>query len=214
MKKFRFYAPIVSLATLLSVSWTPVVVSQSNDTDETQPTSTSQEIKTRVLERKDRLRIALQEAEKKHLGEKCERAQGLVNGLLQKLAALQTNRVRVYDDIDDKLTKLIEKLQAKGVDTAKLEGNQAEYKAKVEVFKTHLAEYKLALEDLKDMDCTEDPEGFKATLEEARQIRDAMKEDAKSIRQYVVTVIKATLKEIRAAIAEVNDENQPTRTEQ
>jgi hypothetical protein len=206
MKKFKLLAA-ASLALLLSLGWTPILMAQSGESDQTEQTEQTtkpsvEEIKARVEERKAKHKLALGEAQKKILALKCKRAQGLINGLSQKASALQTNRARVYDDITDRLTKLIEKLQAKGADTTELEENLAEYKTKVGAFKTNLAAYKLALEDMKDMDCIEDPEGFKASLEEARDIRDAMKEDAKAIRQYVVTVIKETLKEIRAALAE------------
>jgi hypothetical protein len=106
----------------------------------------------------------------------------------------------VYPNLVDRLNKLETKLAAAGADTTELKTEITMLQTKVDTFKTDLAAYKQSVADLVDMDCTSDPTGFKASLEDARAGLTKVREDGVAIKTYVNDTIKPTLKSIRASL--------------
>ncbi|MEK7603133.1 MAG: hypothetical protein AAB459_02740 [Patescibacteria group bacterium] len=173
--------------------------SGDSSTTETGDTGTvdPKDIAERMKKRKDALKEKLSSAEESRIKNKCKNSQGKLSSLSGRIKGIKTSRDKVYTNLVDRLTKLSEKIKAKGLDTATLDGQIAELKIKIESFKTDLAAYNQAVSDLAAMDCAADPTAFKAALDEARTKREALVTKAKEIKDYVNNTIKPTLKDLK-----------------
>ncbi len=156
----------------------------------------------RLEKRKNDLNIKqVTAAEKLKIQQKCKASQGNLSSLKGRITGIDTSRTNVYAALNDRFTKLVEKLKSAGADTAELESEIAILNTKIETFKTDLEDYKLAVSDLAAMDCAADPVAFKASLESARNARTKLKSDTADIKTYVNDTIKPTLKKIRTQLA-------------
>ena len=185
-------------------------VAQQQSTTTTQPDNTAADpvkaLQDRINKRKADLKIRLNAAEKVKIQNKCKASQGLVRSVKGRVQGIETSRTQVHSNITDRLTDLSEKLKNKGADTVALDAAITELKNKIETFNTDLAAYKQAVSDLADMDCTTDPDGFKASLQASRTAQETVSKDAKDIRAYVNDTIKPLLKNIRTALEASNTE--------
>jgi hypothetical protein len=185
---------------------------QEQSTNQTQTTTepTAQEkaaaLKARIEKRKTEIKAKITATEKTRLQARCVNSQGKLSSLSGRVKGIETSRAQVYSNLTDRLTKLLEKLQAADIDKASLEAQITELQTKIATFQTDLATYKQAVADLVDMDCKTDPEGFKNSLEAARTARKKVQDDAAAIKAYVNDTIKPTLKALRAQL-EATDTN-------
>ncbi len=204
MKKLISFGLVIILtAFTLSVGVVYAVEDGDDSTTTAQSETTVEALKSlaeRISKRKAELKTKLTNAEKTRLQSKCKAAQGLVSSVSGRIKGIETSRTEVHKNIINRLTKLSEKLKNKGVDTTELDADIAVLQTKIDTFKTDLTTYKQAVSDLAEMDCTTDPDGFKASLEAARTARATVHQDSKDIRSYVQDTIKPLLKSIRAQL--------------
>lgn len=140
----------------------------------------------------------LDNALKARLKERCKASQGAaISSLNQRVAGLLNSRQEKYTQLQERMTKLSTKLQAKGVDTTELDKEAAQLKTLTDTYLTDLAKYHEALDDLKNIDCATDPEAFKAALETTRSLRAQVVKDGSAVRTYVTGTIAPTLQTIR-----------------
>lgn len=211
----NIFLSLFMATSLIAVGVTPLVSAEtgSNNTSNTSNTGSDSTTenhnkeKSEQLERlekhKTEFRIKLSDTEHARIKGRCKQAQGGgIKSLDGRTHGIETSRSKVHANLLNRLNKLVEKLKAKGVDTAELESEIAVLKTKIETFKTDLAVYKQDMADLKEMDCAADPDAFKAALEAARKSRLKVHQDVKDIRSYVKETIKPTLQEIRAQLEE------------
>lgn len=158
-------------------------------------------LQQRIDKRKAELKTKLTALEQKNIPLKCKASQqGAISSLKGRITGIDTSRNNVHRELVDRLTKISDKLEAADIDTTQLDAQTTELQAKIETFKTDLATYKLAVEDLKEVDCVKDPTGFKAALEAARAAREKVAQDGQAIRVYVKDTIKPTLSQLRSQL--------------
>jgi hypothetical protein len=181
----------------------PMVVAESTAEQNTDTTTTTQKeaLREKLEKKKAELSIKLDEAEKQRIASRCSSAQGKVKSLSENVSGRVKVRQQAYLKLVEKLEALVPKLQAQGVDTAALESQIDVLKEKIAKFDADLALYRDGISDLKDVDCTTDPEAFQAALQAARTLRDALVDDALDIRNYVNNTIKETIKTIRQQLS-------------
>ncbi len=195
----------VALATTTTPASPPAASNTATNTsenDEEASAATTQK-KTRderLAERKAALKTRVTAAEQTRLTAKCKGAQTVTKTLTTRAATIGQNRSKVYDSISKDLAGLTAKLKENKIDTVTLEAQIAEFEAKVKTLQEDLATYKTALEDMTEMDCVKDPTGFKASLEEARTLREELAKQSTDIRVYLETTIKKTLQDIRTEL--------------
>ncbi len=163
--------------------------------------SSPEELRARLQERKDELKLRLSNAQKTRLQARCKNAQGKLSAVEGRIQGIETSRNEVYGNLVGHLTELSSKLKAKGIDTSQLDMQIVQLEERIAAFKTEFAEYKQAVADLAEMDCEADPEAFKAALEDARSHRKTLHETGQNIRKYVTETIKLTLAVLRAELA-------------
>jgi chromosome segregation ATPase len=159
-------------------------------------------LKQQLEKRKAAMKVKLSNAEKQRLQARCKNSQGMASNLKGKINGVETSRSHVHENMVARLIKLSEKLNKQGVDTAALDAEIVALQEKIITFKADLEEYKTAVAELRDMDCAQDPEAFKASLEAARAAREKISVDVKGIRTYVNDAVKPTLKDLRSKLAE------------
>lgn len=179
--------------------------SQTETETETEHGTTTTTLKQRIEARKAEFKVKLQAVEKARIMAKCAGAQGIITSVQNRSASAEKARTNVYNKLSDKLSSLITKLKAANVDTTELESELSGLQAKIKTFNTDMTTYKQAVSDLKDMDCKADPDAFKASLDDARKLREQLKTDATAIRTYVKDAIKPTLQTIRQDLAAKKD---------
>lgn len=215
MKKVKY--ALASLVLLMPLVVAVRVTAQGDTSDdnsqsttettenETEKPEDATKRKERLEKRKDELKLRLSTAEQQRLKLRCKASQAVIKNLGNRINANVPKRHRSYDQINQLLLTIIEKLNAKGVDTTELKSEQEILAQKIAAFKTDLESYKEVLSDLYRMDCTTDTEAFKASLESARTMREKLAQSDKDIQSYIKETIKTTLSEIRAALPAQND---------
>lgn len=169
----------------------------SGDSGTTQNTDDKKTLEQRLADKKAKLAEKVSAAEQAKLKSRCKNSQGKLTSTSSRIKGVKGSRDKVYGNLVERLTKLSEKIKAKGLDTSTLDGQITELKKKIDAFKTSIAEYEQTIADLVAMDCAADPEAFKAALEAARTGREALVAEAKAIKDYVNNTIKPTLKDLK-----------------
>ena len=203
----------VLVALLLPLVLVGTVWAQEQPTEPTQSQTTESEVKEpltadqkkaisdRIQQRKAEAKLKLTNAQQKRLQTRCKAGQGAVKKVSGRLNGIETSRTKVHTNLVDRLTSLQTKLAEKSLDTAALQAQITELKAKIATFQTDLATYKQLVSDLGNIeDCTADPTAFKASLEATRTALKKVHDDAVAIRSYVNDTIKPTIKTLRAQL--------------
>jgi len=203
---------LVGAGMIVSVlALTPIVLAEDSSTgtdDTSDDKTTSTTLKQRVEEHKNAFKIKLDSAEILRLKGKCGSAQDKIKTYRENINANVPARVKAYQNLHNRLTSLVEKLKAANIDTATLEQQLTVLDQKIKTFSEDLATYKQQLSDLKDIDCTSDPDGFKAALEAARETRKKLAEEIADIKAYVKDTIKPTLQTIREQLKAQEDSDE------
>jgi len=195
--------PVIGLAatsTAGSEATNPATTTTTTQKTEAETKVSTETPAQRIEKNKTKYAIKLTAADQARLKLKCKTAQIKGKVLVSVIVKNNINRTASYTKITANLDALILKLKDADVDTTALEANKVELQKKITAYNTDLANYKLQLSDLNDIDCVTDPTGFKAALEAARTQRLLVAKDAKEIRTYIETTLKASLKDAKAAL--------------
>ncbi len=169
----------------------------SEDQTTTEPKTTIQE---RLVKRKAAYQTKLNSSELARLRARCKGAQVPLGPIRDKLVTTQKNRVNAYNTLQDRLNLMVTKVDDKA-DTTELQSQIKVLDEKITALEQSIADYRQAVSDLIEIDCATDPNGFKASLEEARSLLAKLKESSKDIRTYINDSIKPSLKTIRETLA-------------
>jgi hypothetical protein len=222
-KKYTF---IVMVLFIFSILAAPVYAQDTQDDDEmvqttAEPTednaaktnslkARSERLKQYKEKRTERLAVFQQQ----RITQRCASAQGKIASLRARVNAVKANREKVYKEIGDKLDTLILKLQAAEVDTTELETARTDMSAELKTLTENLATYEMVLTDIEEMDCELDPEAFKGALDEARNTRQSLQDDARAFRRFVQKELRSILVELRKDLAaKAGGDTEPVETE-
>lgn len=169
----------------------PAVLSDLSVPTSLEDTST---IDQRLTARRSIFKIQLLAAEKANLVSKCTLSQSALTDLRTKDRKAANIRFQTYSDLSKKLSFLVDDLSAQGVDASKLLASQNKFASSINNYLKDAEAYKTAVDDAINSDCKSNPEGFKASVLEARQLRNTLNTDASSI--------KALVPEVRAALSD------------
>ncbi len=181
---------------------TQVAHTETSTNDESEPTTDKTALPQRLEKRQGELRTKPSLVEQKRLELRCKPAQPLFKNFGDKVRANVDSRHKAYEALEQHLTTITEKLDAKGVDTTELKSQQKILDDKITVYNKDLKTYRQALTDLSTMDCAANTAGFKASLEEARKMRENLSKSIADIQTYVKETIKPTLVKIRQELAQ------------
>jgi len=152
--------------------------------DLTTPTSLEDTttLSQRLLQRRSVLKIQLSPAEKSSLVSKCVLSQSALTDVRTKDRKAAAIRLQSYSDLSKKLSFLVDNLSAQGVDASQLLTGQNKFVGAINTYLKDAEAYKTAVDDAIVMDCKSDPEGFRASVNEARQLRATLSTDVSSVK--------------------------------
>lgn len=158
---------------------------------DTEKTTTMNE---RLKMRRDELKLKITDDNKKRLVARCVGAQKMIKQLKSRDATVRDKHHRAYLLIAERLNAMISKLERQGLSTAALQNAQQQFKDAVNEYLADAQDYKTAINDLAAMGCASDSEGFQASLQTARALRQQLAQDT--------AVIKEAIAQVKTALAE------------
>jgi chromosome segregation ATPase len=212
------------VASLVLMAGLPVVIMAQEDTsvsnenttmttqieqtsDEVTPSTQPESREARIKELKDKATAKISATEERRIASRCTSAQSKVSNLQTRLNKVVESRQEKYTNLTSKFTELSEKLKAAGVDTTELDAAIAELDVNIASSLETINTYNKSLADLAEMDCEDDPSGFKLTLDAARKQRSEVIAMQGTLKSSINDSIRPLLQNIRTTL-EANSNNQ------
>jgi hypothetical protein len=194
-------ASILSAAIIIHLNIAPT---SANVTPADTPSGSS--IDQRIEQRKQERSVSLDDRQIKRLESRCTAAQSKTRGILSEKQKVFDNREKTYKRINAKIFLAIGGLQLAQKDTFEFEKIRIEYEKRTTTFNQAGNNYKQTLEDIISMNCRADVVGFQALVDTARLYEESIKDQSRSINNYVVNDIRNALndftKELQSKPAE------------
>lgn len=182
---------LVSLTVIFGIARadsTPVVL--ANLQIPTSPEDTSS-IDQRVAARIASYKVSLTASEKASLISKCVLAQSALTDVKAKDQKAEAQRLQTYSDLAKKMSYLVDNLSAQGVDASELLSSQNKFVVAINTYLLDVENYKAAMDDAINVGCQNEPEGFMASVDDARQLRGRARSDISSIKAQLPAINKA-----------------------
>jgi hypothetical protein len=162
-----------------------VIPSSPEDT-----TTIDQRLATRKTTYKDQLPASANT----DIAAKCVLAQSALTDVRKKDSKAAAIRLEAYQDLAKRLSYLVDNLSGQGVDAAQLLEAQNKFVASINQYLADAEVYKTAMDDAINVQCKNDPAGFKASVLEARKYRLRLATD--------VAGVKTNLSNLRTALSQ------------
>lgn len=203
MKKLKFIVLIMSLFVLF-----PVVVSAYGDPAEAP--DDSEEVISARMERIKQTRksfpIRLSEKEQTRLAARCAKAQTRLGITLDTLNHRSTSITKRYDLIELHLAAIQKRLISQQIDTSIIDLLITNFMKLTTLYDIALLDYQTALSDASSVDCTSEPETFKALLENVRAKRQVFVNSVEDIKDFTKGDLKTSFDALRARLKSRSDE--------
>lgn len=189
---------LVVVLSLLGIFFVPVhVVMADPGHDESTAHST---LKDRVENRKVEQKVTLEATQKANIQKKCKGAQAALGKARTKSTAAEKRSFAVYEKLDNKVESLMQKLNTANIASADLLQANETVEGKVTALRQPYDAYQQSLEDATAIDCTANPEDFKAALQEARTKHREIKLVNASLRKTISEVLLPAINDAKKAI--------------
>lgn len=156
-------------------------------------------MKERLNERKERLKVRLDNNQIKILAAKCGGAQGKLNSSVARFENSDKPYRVQYQNYVQRVESLQAKLKENNIDTKKLDDEIVVLKQKVETLKSAVENFTQSVSDAKAMDCKADPAAFRAAIDDAKAQGMVLKAARADLEKYVKDTIVPTIKELKNA---------------
>jgi hypothetical protein len=150
----------------------------------------------RISVLRDTYKISLSDNDKSLVSSRCQLAQKKLNVVASNVAISRADRGSTYVAVTSSLTNLRAQLGAKQIDASSLELLTVEYQKAIANFDLAVSAYETTLEDAAQLDCTANPEDFRAALEGARAAQKTLSDKSINIEQITKSSLKTTLDSI------------------
>jgi hypothetical protein len=178
--------PIISgfaWAASSSVSSTPLITPNDPEQSTTLP--------QRIAQRKTALKLNLSSVQSADIAKKCAVAQTGLQQIKTKDQTVAANRQQIYSDLATQLNQMVDHLDRQSIDSATLKAAQTKFNNGVNQYLSDYEIYKTAMDDVVVMDCANDPAGFEATLQSARQLRSQLANNTVQVKAAVPALSQA-----------------------
>ncbi|MDX1765563.1 MAG: hypothetical protein R3313_01270 [Candidatus Saccharimonadales bacterium] len=187
----------IGIALIMAVVASIGVLAQNSENQNIKP-KTADELSQQRTAAKQEQREELTEARKAQIQNRCEQAQQKIQNISERLATFQTNHSDIYNRWFLKVADLLSRLEAtEGVDASQLRADIEALDSLIKELQLAFDDYSAQLTALLDQDCTETPEEFYHAVQAARDIRKAIIDGMKSVKDYIQTTIKDDLMAIK-----------------
>lgn len=175
----------------------PAIILQTISSD-SQVYAQQSTLQSRVEKYKADLATTPTKGELDRLKLRCSVAQSNVKNVETHVATVQEKRTKAYDAINKSLSTLTTVLKAKSIETTKLEAESKNFKTKTDQFNSDLKTYKQAVDDAANVNCSQDPLAFRASIEEARVYLTKLISEVTDIRSDVNNLLKPALNDVKS----------------
>jgi hypothetical protein len=173
---------------------------QDATVDAESQTNKKSSVEERVKVYKEKQAGKLAEAQSKRIIARCKKAQIKVLELQERVKKNVETRTATYDKIDERITKLSERLQKAGINTSALETAREDVKVDLASLKNSMNDFVVVLSDVAGMDCESDPEAFSAALAAARETRKELLQKSQEFRVFATVQLKTILVDARSQL--------------
>jgi len=148
-------------------------------------------IEQRIAQRKAAARIQQSSARVEQLVAKCTLAQNAIGQLRTKDTKVRVTRNQAYTGLANRLNAVVINLGNQGVNASELFAKQKQFNESINKYLATSMEYKTAVDDLVNMDCKADTNGFESTLATVRSLRTQLAAEAGAIKAQLGPLIDA-----------------------
>ncbi|OGC49859.1 hypothetical protein A2716_00655 [candidate division WWE3 bacterium RIFCSPHIGHO2_01_FULL_40_23] len=131
------------------------------------------------------------------LEKRCTSIEARIQNRITRYDSLKDMHLKRYQNLREKVARIITSLEAKGLDVTKLKTDLEMLDAKIKKAQDDYAAFIAKLKETKDLSCGSSEGEFKAKLDEARALLKTFREDLEDIRNFYKTTIKADVLELR-----------------
>ena len=155
----------------------------------------------RIEQRLQSRQIFLDTATTQRIIAQCESVQIALDEYAQNASTVVNRRQQVYASTLQKLESLVAQLDAaQQVDTSDVSIQIRQLEALIAEFGILAETYTVALNDAAGISCTDNPAGFIAAVEDAREQIVELKSNSTDIREYISVAIGATIERIKTQL--------------
>lgn len=175
-------------------------VKASAQTADLSPSSNGSDLDQRVVNRIQKLKPDLNEAQIRALKARCKAAQTRISAVRKNAENYSTAQNQRLDKIADNLTKLTENLKMQGVNTSRVDQQVETVNSLKKQIDTAYNSYILALEDAVKLDCESLPEGFRSTIDDAKKQFSELQKLRQTLRKTINPGLKDALVELKDSL--------------
>jgi len=177
---------------LLVFTMFSIVAAQSNDTNTTTAniiTNATTNVTTPIIE-KDENKTKLNQT-------RCEAINNRVEGRLKQFREEKDQHYARFDKLRERLANISDMAESRGFNVVDLDADIAVLDEKIAKLKTDYALFIDKLAETRNFTCGHSEGQFKAALQAAKDQLNIVREDAKDIKEFYSTEIKADLKSLK-----------------
>lgn len=127
---------------------------------------------------------------------RCVKVQERIGGVLERYTELKQSQLQKYHRISEKVAQILDRAAAAGLPVADLRSQLAEFDTQVRELADRYEQVRAKLVEIQSMDCTANPEGYKAAFEQARELLKGVHDDAATLRGIYQEQIRPKLVEL------------------
>lgn len=132
-----------------------------------------------------------------NLPERCDIVTKNIDTQISKYNQFKQRHVERYESTKTKVKAAVEKAKDSGANTSKLESDLVNLDSQIKNFASDYAKFISTLEQSKQYVCGDASAQFKDALQEARSKLIVVRQDTANIRNYVQTVVRPDIQEVR-----------------
>lgn len=155
--------------------------------------NSSNALDQRVTERLKTLKSTLNDNQLRVIKARCKAAQDKIKAIKKVGAVYSVAQNERVDNILNNLNALSGNLRSQGVDTTEIDNEIEKIKQLQTKIDTAYEDYLLAIDDSSVINCQESPEGFRLSVDDAKQQFAQLRELRNSLRQIVKDDLRQTL---------------------
>ncbi len=129
--------------------------------------------------------------------QKCKRVEERVQNRITRFEEGKVRRMNAYDNLRNRITKIISRAEEKGDDVSKLKEYQGVLNGKITKFEESYKSFIVKLRGSQKYACGNSEGQFRGNLQQARETIKTVQENAQDIKNYVVNTIRPEIKTLK-----------------
>ncbi len=154
----------------------------------------------RITERLKTLKTDLSDRQLQNIKSRCKSAQRKIQDVKKTAETYSSERNKKVDNILTNLDELNGSLRSAGKDTSLIDAEAQKISQTKEKIDSTYNNYLLAMSDAADIDCQDSPEGFRLSLDDAKQQFASLTELRRSLNGLIKNDLKQALVNLKGSL--------------